>query len=226
MDSDAWAVCGLVAKSSPTAPHSPHAPPGLLVGAASRCRGSAWGSKSPGRRPATCALLALPVPLARRVLVPAHSPRLRTRRSRGRAPSAAAHGSCGAIPNVLAALAQVSSSKFVREVCEVFLEKLRLVLLEVRDELHKFFQLEPDVDCAWQAWCRAAEVGLLSAYEAAGGPCPQGDQHFLRRGAGGRALGRLHRSAMAGEVDAANCHAFVHSSLAQGYLLSQEALLG
>ena len=33
-----------------------------------------------------------------------------------------------------------------------------------------------------RAWCRAVEVGLLSAYKAAGGPCPQGDQPFLGRG--------------------------------------------
>ena len=72
----------------------------------------------------------------------------------------------------------------------------------------------------WRAWCRAVEVGLLSAYKAAG-LCPQGDQPFLGTGTavirsrlvGGRAPGRLHRSARADEVDA-HCHVFVDASLA------------
>ena len=67
-------------------------------------------------------------------------------------------------------------------VWEVYLEILRVVPLEVRDVLHKFCHLEPDVDRAWESWCKAAEVGFLSAYKAAGGPCPQGEQPFLGRG--------------------------------------------
>ena len=53
---------------------------------------------------------------------------------------------------------------------------------------------------AWGIWCRAAENGLLNAYKAAGGPCPQGDPPFLGRAiavfrqrlVGGRAPGRVH----------------------------------
>ena len=107
-------------------------------------------------------------------------------------------------------------------VWEVYLEILRLVPLEVRDDLHRFCHLEPDVERAWKGWCKAAEVGLLSVYKAAVGPCPQGDQPVLGGGTavirtrlvGGRAPGRLHRSAGADKVDTANCHVFVHASLA------------
>ena len=117
---------------------------------------------------------------------------------------------------------RTSTSKAVQVVWEVYLDILRLVPLEVRDDLHKFCHIEPDPDRAWEAWCRAAEVGLLSAHKAAGGPCPQGDQPFLGGGTavirtrlvGGRAPGRLHRSARADEVDTANCHVFVNASLA------------
>ena len=77
---------------------------------------------------------------------------------------------------------RTSTSKAVQVVWEVYLEILRLVPLEVRDDLHRFCHLEPDVDRAWEAWCKSSEVGLLSAYKAAGGPCPQGDQPFLGRG--------------------------------------------
>ena len=59
---------------------------------------------------------------------------------------------------------------------------LRLVKVTFRDDLRRFCHFEPDVDGACEAWCRAAEVGLLSAYKAACCPCPQGDQPFLGRG--------------------------------------------
>ena len=85
-----------------------------------------------------------------------------------------------------------------------------------------------------RAWCKSAEVGLLSVYKAAGGPCPQGDQPFLGRGTavirtrlvGGRAPGRLHRSAGADEVDTANCHVFVNASLAPVILFRRRLSLG
>ena len=80
--------------------------------------------------------------------------------------------------------------------------------------------IEPGAECAWEAWCRAAE-GLLSAYKA-GGPCPHGDQPVLGGGAavfrtmlvGGRAADRLHRSARADEIDTDKYHAFINSPLA------------
>ena len=99
---------------------------------------------------------------------------------------------------------RTSTSKAVQVAWAVYLEILRLVPLEVRDDLHRFCHIGPDVVRAWEAWCRAAEVGLLSACKAASGPCLQGDQPFLGKGTavirtklvGGRALGRLQRSAM------------------------------
>ena len=81
---------------------------------------------------------------------------------------------------------RTSTSKAVQAVWEFFLEILRLVPLEVRDDLHRLCHLEPDVHRAWEGSCKAAEVGLLSAHKAAGGPCPQGDQPFL---GGGTAVG-------------------------------------
>ena len=68
-----------------------------------------------------------------------------------------------------------SASKVVQDIWDVYLETLRLVLVEVRVELRNFCHVEPTVDKAWKAWCTAAERGLLSAYKAAGGPTPQGD---------------------------------------------------
>ena len=56
---------------------------------------------------------------------------------------------------------------------------LRLVPLEVRDQLHRFVM-----------WSLILTVpggrlrsGLLVAYRAAGGPCPRGDRPFLGKGA-------------------------------------------
>ena len=84
------------------------------------------------------------------------------------------------------------------------------------------------------AWWKAAERGLLVAYRAAGGPCPQGDRPFLGRGAavirtrvvGGRTPGRLHRSARADEVDTANCHVFFQFFLCADHPFSQKKVSG
>ena len=81
---------------------------------------------------------------------------------------------------------------------------------------------------------KSVEVGLLSAHKAAGGPCPQGDQPFLGRGTavirtrlvGGRAPGRLHRSARADKVDIVKCHVFVNASLAPVILFRRRLSLG
>ena len=102
------------------------------------------------------------------------------------------------------------------------METLLFVPGEVRAELRRFCCAEPDIDAAWKVWYSAAENGLLAAYNAAGGPCPQGDTPFLGRGeaiirsrrVGGRAPGRLHRPARANEVDPATCESFINSSLA------------
>ena len=56
---------------------------------------------------------------------------------------------------------------------------LQYVLVEVRQQLHWACLEEPNVDVAWGVWSSSAENGLLSAYKAAGGPCPQGDAPFL-----------------------------------------------
>ena len=56
-----------------------------------------------------------------------------------------------------------SVSRAVQKVWEVYLETLRLVLPGVRESLHRFCHLEPDIDCACDTWCRAAEGFLLSA---------------------------------------------------------------
>ena len=98
---------------------------------------------------------------------------------------------------------------------------LQYVPTEVRQQLHWACLEESNVDAAWDTWSSAAEAGLLGAYKAAGGPCPQGDAPFLGRGKavfrtrliGGRAPGRVHRPAMADTIDSTNCHYFVNSSL-------------
>ena len=104
----------------------------------------------------------------------------------------------------------------------VYLDMLQCVPNEVRQQLHWACLDEPNVDTAWRIWCSSAEQGLLSAYKAAGGPCPQGDLPFLGRGKafirtrviGGRAPGRVHRPARADPVDSANCFSYINSSLA------------
>ena len=114
-----------------------------------------------------------------------------------------------------------SLSKPVQEVWGVYLDMLQFVPGEVRQNLHKACLEEPDVNAAWGCWCTAAESGLLAAYKASGGPCPQGDLPFLGRGSaafrtrliGGRAPGRVHRPAKGDVVDSASCLYFVNSSL-------------
>ena len=114
-----------------------------------------------------------------------------------------------------------SRSKPVMEVWGIYLDLLQYVPIDVRQQLHKACFEEPNVNAAWKIWCHAAEKGLLSAYKAAGGPCPQGDPPFLGRGGavfrnrllGGRAPGRVHRPAKADPVDTANCLSFINSSL-------------
>ena len=94
-----------------------------------------------------------------------------------------------------------SSSKSVQEVWRVYLDLLRFVPVEVRQQLHWACLEEPNVDTAWSIWSGAAEVGLLSAYKVARGPCPQSDAPFFGRGKavfrtrliGGRAIGLLGR---------------------------------
>ena len=62
----------------------------------------------------------------------------------------------------------------------MYLELLQFVPLDVGHQLHRACFEEPNVVLAWGIWCTAAENGLLEAYEAAGGPCPQVDRlHFL-----------------------------------------------
>ena len=75
-----------------------------------------------------------------------------------------------------------SASKSVLDVWGVYLDMLQYVPVDVRQHLHKVCLEEPDVNAAWKTWCEAAESGLLAAYKAAGGPCPQGDLPFLGRG--------------------------------------------
>ena len=114
-----------------------------------------------------------------------------------------------------------SLSKPVQEVWGVYLDMLQFVPVDVRQQLHRACLEEPNVNAAWGIWCTAAENGLLYAYKAAGGPCPQGDPPFLGRGKavfrtkliGGRAPGRVHRPARTDAVDCANCLSFVNSSL-------------
>ena len=114
-----------------------------------------------------------------------------------------------------------SSSKPVQEVWGIYMDELQYVPVGVRQQLHWACLEEPNVDAAWSIWCGAAESGLLIAYKAAGGPCPQGDAPFFGRGRavfrtrliGGRAPGRVHRPAKADAVDCANCLYFVNSSL-------------
>ena len=47
-------------------------------------------------------------------------------------------------------MSRSSASKAVQDVWEVYLETLRLVPLEVRDDLHKICHLEPKVDFSWR----------------------------------------------------------------------------
>ena len=72
-----------------------------------------------------------------------------------------------------------SLSKPVQVVWRVYLELLQFVPVDVRQQLHRACLEEPNVDDAWSTLCTAAESGLLCAYKAAGGPCPQGDPPFL-----------------------------------------------
>ena len=114
-----------------------------------------------------------------------------------------------------------SASGAVQEIWQVYFETLLYVPEEVQDELRRFCISEPDVDAAWRVWSSAAEYGLLSAHEAAGGPCSQGDAPFLGRGSaiirnrriGGRTPGRLHRPSRADAVDVDTCESFSNSSL-------------
>ena len=85
---------------------------------------------------------------------------------------------------------------------------------------NRFCHWEPDIDCAWDIWCGAAEGGLLSACKAAGGPCPQGDRPFFGRRAA------VIRSRLVGGLVGGGCigrlvlmrwtlsHTFINSSLA------------
>ena len=68
-----------------------------------------------------------------------------------------------------------SASKPVLEAWAVYLDMLQYVPVDVRQQLHKACLEEPNINAAWSIWCTAAEKGLLCAYKAAGGPCPQGD---------------------------------------------------
>ena len=110
---------------------------------------------------------------------------------------------------------------------------LQFVPVEVRQQLHWACLEEPNVDVAWSIWCTAAESGLLCAYKAAGGPCPQGDLPFLGRGRavfrnwliGGRAPVRVHRLARADPVDCANCFSFYQFLAFHGCALSAETEL-
>ena len=102
----------------------------------------------------------------------------------------------------------------------VYLELLQFVPVEVRQQLHRACLEEPNVDAALGIWCAAAGTGLLGAYKAAGGPCPQRTplsgwrkSFFRSRFIGGRAPGRVHRPAKADIVDCTNCFSFVNSSL-------------
>ena len=98
---------------------------------------------------------------------------------------------------------------------------LQSVPVEVRQQLHRACLEEPNVNAAWGTWSSAAEASLLSAYKAAGGPCPQGDAPFFGRGkavfrtrlTGGRSPGRVHSPARADTVDCSSCLYFVNSSL-------------
>ena len=63
-----------------------------------------------------------------------------------------------------------SLSKPVQEVWKTYLDMLRFVPVDVRQQLHQACLEEPKVKEAWDAWCAAAESGLLCAYKAAGGP--------------------------------------------------------
>ena len=61
------------------------------------------------------------------------------------------------------------------------MDMLQFVPVEVRQQLHWAGLEKPNVDAAWGIWSSAAESGLLNAYKAAGGPCPQGDLPFFGR---------------------------------------------
>ena len=120
----------------------------------------------------------------------------------------------------------------VQDVWEVSLEVLRLVPVDVRMELHQSCHTSPNVDLACDIWCRGAENGLLQAYKAAGGPCPQGDLPIIGRGkavirvrqVGVRAPGEVHSPARADAVDCGNCCEFINSSLSPVVLFRRRLL--
>ena len=109
-----------------------------------------------------------------------------------------------------------------QDIWAIYLETLLYVPIGVRNELRRFCLTQPNVDAVWSVWSSAAETGLLTAFQMAGGPCPQGDSPFLGRGKvdirvrriGGRAPGRLYRPARADGVDVASCENFINSSFA------------